>query len=162
MKDGKLRQMSDAVDLYNRPADLFVAHFTGVTNTLQGRLHSRDGEMGAIDLAGGGGRLLAQLGSGIRDGEAVTVAIRPENIRLSEPQGPSSDINQHSAMILDRYFHGGQSLYRLAALGAELEVVELGTIPRFAQGQAVTITLTPDLCWSYPETSESASLSDPH
>ena len=159
MKDGKLRQMSDAVDLYNRPADLFVAHFTGVTNTLQGRLQSRDGTVGAVDLTGRGDRILAQLGSDLRDGDPVRVAIRPENITLSKPRGGAHDHNEYAAVVMDRRFHGGQSLYRLAAFGAELEVVELGTIPRFAQGDAVTMTLTPDLCWSYPEASETDAAS---
>jgi iron(III) transport system ATP-binding protein len=162
MKDGKLRQMSDAVDLYNRPADLFVAHFTGVTNTLRGRLRSRSGALGAVDLGDGGDRIVAQLGSAIRDGDAVTVAIRPENIKLSGPRTGDFGPNEHAAIIVDRRFHGGQSLYRVVALGAELDVVELGTIPRFAQGHAVTMTLTPDLCWSYPEASETDYASDPH
>jgi iron(III) transport system ATP-binding protein len=160
MKDGKLRQMSDAADLYNRPADLFVAHFTGVTNTLRGRLRSRDGATGAIDLAEGGGRILAQIGSGIRDGDAVSVAIRPENIALSEPRAVGGP-HEHAAVIVDRRFHGGQSLYRVAVFGAKLDVVELGTIPRFAHGHAVTMTLTPDLCWSYPQASETDTASAP-
>jgi iron(III) transport system ATP-binding protein len=162
MKDGKLRQMSDAVDLYNRPADLFVAHFTGVTNTMRGRLQSRSGALGAVHLADGGARILAQLGSGIRDGDSVSVAIRPENIRLSDAGTGDLAADEHAAIIVDRRFHGGQTLYRVAALGVELDVVELGTIPRYAQGHAVTMTLKPDLCWSYPESSEVDSASDLH
>ena len=38
MRDGKLLQMASADELYNRPADLFVANFTGASNLLDGRV----------------------------------------------------------------------------------------------------------------------------
>ena len=38
MRDGKLLQMAPADELYNRPADLFVASFTGASNLLTGRV----------------------------------------------------------------------------------------------------------------------------
>ena len=38
MRDGKLLQMASADELYNRPADLFVANFTGSSNLLEGRV----------------------------------------------------------------------------------------------------------------------------
>ena len=38
MCDGKLLQMASADEIYNRPADLFVANFTGASNLLPGRV----------------------------------------------------------------------------------------------------------------------------
>ena len=43
MRDGKLLQMDTPDEIYNRPADLFVANFTGATNELAGTLVSRNG-----------------------------------------------------------------------------------------------------------------------
>ena len=43
MRDGKLLQMDTPDAIYNRPADLFVANFTGATNELAGTLVSRNG-----------------------------------------------------------------------------------------------------------------------
>lgn len=149
MKDGRLLQMSAAVDLYNRPADPFVAHFTGVTNMLRGRVRARSGETVRVDLAGGGGQVLAREATNLAEGETVSVGIRPENIRLAGSTGISTSPDQHEAVVTEHRFHGGQSVYRIATLGTELDVVELGTVPRFRQGDAVTLTLPPDLCWSF-------------
>ena len=46
MRDGKLLQMGTPDEIYNRPADLFVANFTGATNELTGTLVERNGRVG--------------------------------------------------------------------------------------------------------------------
>ena len=38
MENGKLMQMSPPVELYNKPANLFVANFTGVSNLIKGEI----------------------------------------------------------------------------------------------------------------------------
>lgn len=53
MRNGKLLQMDTPDEIYNRPADLFVANFTGATNELEGRLVSREGEFGMVDFGEG-------------------------------------------------------------------------------------------------------------
>ena len=53
MRDGKLLQMASADELYNRPADLFVANFTGASNLLAGRLLERNGDFGTVEANGG-------------------------------------------------------------------------------------------------------------
>ena len=82
MRDGKLLQMASADELYNRPADLFVANFTGASNLLEGRaLLERNGEFGTVE-AGSGEQLSAWLPASVAAGEAVKIAVRPENVRL--------------------------------------------------------------------------------
>src|SRR5229473_1192128 len=80
MRDGKLLQMGTPDQIYNRPADLFVAHFTGASNMLAGRVVAREGELGSVEA--GGQRLRAWLPASVRAGDAVKVAVRPENVRL--------------------------------------------------------------------------------
>ena len=53
MRDGKLLQMGTPDEIYNRPADLFVANFTGATNELAGTLVARNGEFGVVDFGDG-------------------------------------------------------------------------------------------------------------
>src|SRR6266852_4763914 len=80
MRDGKLLQIGSPDEIYNRPADLFVAHFTGASNMLAGRVVAREGEFGSVEA--GGQRLRAWLPASVRAGDAVKVAVRPENVRL--------------------------------------------------------------------------------
>ncbi|WP_072386167.1 ABC transporter ATP-binding protein [Hyphomicrobium sp. CS1BSMeth3] len=150
MRDGKLLQMSAAVDLYNNPADLFVANFTGVTNTLSGRMVNRNGVYGRVNLDGSTAHILAKVPEALRDGEAVLVGLRPENIMLSEPTAAGSAPQQFAGKIMRRRFHGGQSVYTVALLGTKLDVVELGTAPRFAPDADVLVGIPPDLCWAFP------------
>src|SRR6202045_3138245 len=81
VRDGKLHQMASPDQIYNRPADLFVASFTGASNLLPGRVVARNGEFGTVE-AQSGQCLTAWLPSGVQAGEAVKIAVRPENVRL--------------------------------------------------------------------------------
>src|SRR6201747_1276700 len=53
MRDGLLLQMGTPDAIYNRPADLFVANFTGATNELTGTLVERNGSFGLVDFGEG-------------------------------------------------------------------------------------------------------------
>src|SRR3954463_1867135 len=53
MRDGKLLQLSTAAELYNDPADAFVAAFTGSTNQIAGTLRSTDAGYGAVEAVPG-------------------------------------------------------------------------------------------------------------
>ena len=54
MRDGKLLQMAPPGEIYNRPADSFVANFTGASNVLLGKVLARSGERATIDLGAAG------------------------------------------------------------------------------------------------------------
>ena len=46
-------------------------------------------------------------------------------------------------------FEGAHSVYTLAALGGQIEVVELGTSARHRVDSTIDITLPPQSCWAY-------------
>ncbi len=106
MRDGKLLQMGTPDEIYNRPADLFVANFTGATNEITGTLLERNGAFGVVDI-GGGNRVEASLLHGIGPGEKVRIALRPENIAL----GAANGSNAFRARVLDRRYQGTQTVY---------------------------------------------------
>jgi iron(III) transport system ATP-binding protein len=149
MRDGKLLQMASSVDLYNRPADLFVANFTGASNTLGGKVVERNGEFGTVQ-APSGQTLTAWMPKGLQAGEAVKIAVRPENVQLGA--GASSAPNRFTAKVAAQHYQGVQTVYELEALGGKLEALELGTTPRYANGADVDIVLPPQLCWAFPAT----------
>ncbi|MBX3528743.1 MAG: TOBE domain-containing protein, partial [Rhodoblastus sp.] len=74
---------------------------------------------------------------------------RPENVVLLPPGADTGGGQRFSGRIVRRRFHGGQSVYTVAVLNTELDVVELGTAPRFADGAAVVAEVAPDLCWAF-------------
>jgi iron(III) transport system ATP-binding protein len=144
MRDGKLLQLATPIELYNRPADLFVAGFTGATNHMDGTALSRDGEFGTIAI--GSDRLIARLGSGVTANSTVKVALRPDNVILAPPlAGP----NQFTGLVLSRHYQGTQTVYQLSILGATIEALEIGSAARHAEGDSVTVALPPDILWAY-------------
>ncbi|MDR2379329.1 MAG: ABC transporter ATP-binding protein [Bifidobacteriaceae bacterium] len=80
-KDGRPAQIGTPEDIYERPVSRFVADFIGDTNFLETELTVRaDGLVGAI------GGLAVPVGSpGAGAAGPATLAIRPENIVLTDP-----------------------------------------------------------------------------
>jgi iron(III) transport system ATP-binding protein len=144
MRDGKLLQMGTPDEIYNRPADLFVANFTGATNELAGILIEHNGTFGVVDI-GGGQRVEAMLMHGIGDGEKVRIALRPENIVIGIQDGG----NGFRARVLDRRYQGTQTVYDIDLFGHRMEVLELGTAARHQIGADAPITLARDALWAY-------------
>jgi iron(III) transport system ATP-binding protein len=144
MRDGKLLQMGTPDEIYNRPADLFVANFTGATNELTGTLIERNGLFGAIDV-GGGRRLETALLQEIKPGEKVRIAFRPENVAIDEHDGS----NAFRGRILDRRYQGTQTIYDIELFGQRLELLELGTAARHDVGADAPISLPRGVLWAY-------------
>ena len=80
MRDGRLLQIGAPSEIYNRPADLFVASFTGASNRLTGRVIDRQGEFGTVEAISGH-RLTVWLPAGVAVGNPVKIAVRPENVQ---------------------------------------------------------------------------------
>jgi iron(III) transport system ATP-binding protein len=147
MRDGKLLQMDTPDAIYNRPADLFVANFTGATNELAGTLVSRNGDFGLVDFGEGRRGEVALLHS-LGPDEKVRIALRPENITIGQHNGA----NIFPARVLDRRYQGTQTAYGIELFGRRLEVVELGTAARHQVGVETQVSLPKESCWAYRDT----------
>jgi iron(III) transport system ATP-binding protein len=151
MRDGKLLQMGTPDQIYNRPADLFVANFTGATNEIAGTLIERNGMSGLADV-GCGRRVEVALLHAISAGEKIRIALRPENIALGK-QGGSNAFN---ARVVDRRYQGTQTVYDIDLFGHRLEVLELGTAARHQVGAETSVCLPREGCWAYRDTGSSS------
>jgi len=146
MRDGKMRQLDTPSEIYNHPADLFVAGFTGATNVIDGRMTARDGNFGTIEV-GGGERLVARLAAGVQEGKAVKIAMRPDNVTMDPAvSGP----NQFKVRVQSRHYQGTQTQYELGFAGTTIEAVEGGSAARHDVDRDIMVALPPDICWAYP------------
>jgi ABC-type Fe3+/spermidine/putrescine transport system ATPase subunit len=150
----QLLLLAAADTLYNKPANLFVANFTGASNLLDGRVLERQDEFGIIG-ATTGQRLSAWLPSNVAVGEDVKVAVRPENVRLGA--NGSADPNTFNARVAATRYQGTQTVYELDLLGGRIDALELGTRVRYPVGSDVDVVLPPALCWAYPAIEGGAS-----
>jgi putative spermidine/putrescine transport system ATP-binding protein len=78
MHQGRIVQLGTAADLYERPADPFVASFIGESTLVEG-VAETDGSAGAALRPRGGGPLLRGTGS-VANGAAAVLVLRPEKL----------------------------------------------------------------------------------
>ena len=83
MNAGVVEQIGAPLELYDRPANLFVAGFLGSPsmNFIEGR-YRRDGGTAHVETSDGT-RLKAPAAENAQDGQAVVFGLRPEHIRLA-------------------------------------------------------------------------------
>lgn len=79
MRNAAIAQIGTPRELYDAPADRFVADFIGEANLVDCTIKSVDGEMAMVDIAGYNYRL-ASRGLGVG---TATMAVRPSRIILS-------------------------------------------------------------------------------
>ena len=91
MQHGKVEQVGVPEELYERPANRFVADFMGTINLLRGRVETIDGSFARVRLDAGDSCLARAVG-GVIAGAEVELSIRPEAIVISAPGagGPDS------------------------------------------------------------------------
>ena len=81
---GKIFQVGAPRDLYERPADRFVADFIGINNLIEGAVRSVDAARGRLTAQTALGELQALRGERLAAGDRCVICIRPENIVLGE------------------------------------------------------------------------------
>jgi multiple sugar transport system ATP-binding protein len=94
MNAGRIEQIGRPLDLYDRPANLFVASFLGSPsmNFVEGVLTSGAGGL-ALKLADGSEVALSQAPASAKPGARVTLGVRPEHIEtLAPPEGVSMEV----------------------------------------------------------------------
>ncbi|MBB4652858.1 ABC transporter ATP-binding protein [Aminobacter niigataensis] len=91
MSSGKILQVGSPRDIYDRPAERFVADFIGETNFLDARIDSIEEGRAKVTLKSGA-TISATLPDGFKpDGEA-TVVIRPEHAKAVKDGGDISGV----------------------------------------------------------------------
>jgi len=137
---GRLQQYGTPFEVYAHPANRMVADFMGLVNLVPGQVR---------DVVNGGGRVLigeltleiAAL-DGLKPGDAVDVAIRPENIRLHAAAGAPGE----RAKITNHVFLGNLSEYYAALPGGQMLRVQTHPLQHFAVGDEVAIEIDATQC----------------
>ncbi len=84
MSNGKILQLGSPRDIYDRPAERFVADFIGDTNFISAKIESSEGGAAVVKLASGK-TVSADLPEGFEHspGGNVTAVVRPEHAHLT-------------------------------------------------------------------------------
>jgi len=146
MDQGVIQQIGTPMELYDFPANRFVANFVGTINFIEGEIAHRQGSaeffselLGTISLpAAAAGHAVA----------GAALAVRPHTITIGADRVPSSGdsprIIRVVGNILEREFLGEFVRYRIDANGTEL-IVDQSHQPgneMFAAGRNVTLGIS--------------------
>ncbi|MBG0850507.1 ABC transporter ATP-binding protein [Streptomyces spinoverrucosus] len=143
MNDGHVRQCGTPEDVYERPANSFVASFMGTSNLVPGTYRAGEVVMDA------GPALPVGPQQGVADGSRVSVAIRPEKIWLSEL---TPDMARVTGVVRETVYSGPTTTYLIElAPGVTVSVLEQNTYrsrmeDRWCGGESVEIGWRPEHC----------------
>jgi len=143
MNRGRLEQVGTPAELYERPANPFVASFIGETNLLDGELVATAGMEWMVRLAGGavvrGTPAAARHGTAA--GARVRLTVRPERIELAPATAGGM-----SATVSDVIYAGPTLIYLLRSGGLPEITVRVpvqSDAMKPARGEAVSLTWDP-------------------
>ncbi|HWU64832.1 MAG TPA: ABC transporter ATP-binding protein [Ensifer sp.] len=140
MFGGKIAQMGTPAEIYDQPASVEVAKFVGQVNLMRMTVDAVSAD-GSMDLSGPFGPIRVKAIAGAAPGRSVTVAVRPEAIDLvALGEG-------RPATIVSSYYSGSLMDYRVRL--ADGTLIDVQTFPRqrFADGDAVGLSVSADRWW---------------
>jgi putrescine transport system ATP-binding protein len=126
MSEGRFLQVGKPDDLYETPSSRFVADFIGNVNLMDGTLEvdaEAHCEIGCADVR-------HFIGHGITGtrGMPVTVALRPEKIRLSRGAPERTDFNAVQGTVRELSYFGSFTVFHVTLpSGASLKVSQANT-----------------------------------
>jgi len=155
MNAGRLEQVASPRDLYEAPRSRWVAEFVGDVNLFDGEVASREHHRVTVST-GEGATLAVTEPRGVAVGTAVSVAIRPEKVKLSR-RGPGSDavssqlINRLEGEVADVSYLGGLTVYKVKLDSGVIVRSSIANTVRldrdtYSAGQRVVAWFTPDDC----------------
>jgi multiple sugar transport system ATP-binding protein len=144
LRDGRIEQQGAPLDLFERPASLFVAGFLGSPkmNFLQGKL-VRSGAAYAIDLGEGVPKLALPPGrafNGADDGAKVILGLRPEHVGRAAGAQPAPG-SQRLETTIELVQPTGSRSYASFRLAGQPVLSELQAHDVSGPGERITIDL---------------------
>ena len=99
LNEGRMEQVGDPVEVYEKPRTRFVAGFLGDANFLGGRVTHAHGDDVGIDVTGVG-KVFGTNISDSEEGDDVDVVVRPEHMKLRDAaSAPIDGSNQVQGVI---------------------------------------------------------------
>jgi putrescine transport system ATP-binding protein len=154
MDAGRLDQVATPRELYEAPHSRWIAEFVGDINLFDGQVESREGHRLVVSTHAGT-VVVAEPRNPVSKA-VVSVAIRPEKVKLSR-RGPVSDatathsINRLDGVVTDVSYLGGLTTYKVkldsgAVVRSSMANTTRVDIDAYSMSQRVVVWFTPDDC----------------
>lgn len=145
MREGRIEQIDTPRMIYEFPRSRYAASFFGSINLFAGVVESQENDMITVSSDEAGGQIQVSYSQPIAKGSDVTVAVRPEKLRLIT-DGQDSTANRIEGVIEEIAYLGDVSIYHAdLASGKRIQFTQPNTRALAEQpldwGQKVA------LCW---------------
>ena len=142
INDGIIQQIGTPMELYDHPANLFVANFLGVANVVAGKMDAEDGR---LIFRSSDGAVMVPVADDLQG--ASSIIFRPQNltIRQQDADAPAGAI-QLSGTVEHKEFLGSVVRYRVS-VGGHFILVDAPHQrgeKAMPEGTAVSLSLTGD------------------
>ncbi|ABK19167.1 ABC transporter ATP-binding protein [Syntrophobacter fumaroxidans] len=108
---GKLQQVGTPWDLYERPANAFVADFIGINNLIPGQVREAAGAGEEITVGTEVGIFLCRSDVRLETGDPCVICVRPETASIGETESAPEDVNSMSGAVSFASFIGNAVRY---------------------------------------------------
>ncbi len=132
MDAGRIVQVATPAQLYEFPANRFVAGFIGAVNLFDGRVSEQQGEDLVFHCEALGGEFLMYHGDPLPIGTPVTVAVRPEKISVHDTR-PSDRRNAVHGKVVEIAYLGDVSIYHVATDHGQVVRVQITHEARYSR-----------------------------
>lgn len=127
MHEGNILQIGTPRELYNCPADSFVATFLGETSSFSGLVESIDGDKAYVTMQEGFTSAVHHNGD-LSTGDRVTISIRPERVSLTcERLGRTENIFEGVVDFVE--YQGAFAIYQIEFSNGRARIEAIEPIP---------------------------------
>jgi len=99
MSKGVALHIGEPDEIYERPATKFVADFIGETNFLDGVVRGQNGSIVEVELLSTG-KVYVESSRTFTNGQQVTIAVRPEKLRLNSEIKEGNNLKGHVEEVI--------------------------------------------------------------
>lgn len=153
MNSGRIEQVGTPLELYEEPANLFVAGFIGspAMNFLRGQIATRTGELATVSL-NLGPNIQVALSNPVSVGEPVTLGIRPEHVPFSRDEKAAAHVFEASMVELL-----GSDTFMHFRIGDEGLIVRDSRGQRARAGERVSVSFPSEACYLFDQSGRQIS-----
>lgn len=149
MSKGKVQQMGTPVEIYERPANKFVADFIGESNFLEGKIKSLSADLASVFVPALNTEVKGMpMSKDFVNGEDVVVSIRPEKVRIVEKAAKGDGL--FKGRVMTSVYIGSDTHVYVDVHGIRLKVMEQNHISRldpssfYTKDQEITLFMMPE------------------
>ncbi|SNB68349.1 carbohydrate ABC transporter ATP-binding protein, CUT1 family [Arboricoccus pini] len=141
LRDGQVEQIGAPLDLYNRPANRFVAGFIGNPrmNFLDAKIEKIESNGVQVVVEGVAPIFVLADAGDLRPGDPVTLGIRPQAVEVQQGTGLDFIVEATEQLGVESYIYGE------LVKGSKLIIQQRGQTP-VTRGQRIKISLHPRFC----------------